>query len=355
MYRLAVLLSLFLSAVVAYAQPGSEAIESLLEAMNSDKLSVRETAERELAALPGITLGQIERIARSDGLTPEQAYRLRQVGRRLFDLRPLAGMGVQFQEGPSDEGVVITNTIVGFPARDVLEPLDVIQALNGQPMRTQNDLRWAILSRDPGDVLSLVVKRGDKILEVEVRLGRFGDLPNAQRLDKAAMAYAFGERWSRGVGEPLVDMTSIGSGITIEQWAQVEAGAADDDLAAMWPLTREAASRILAFGGLPRSGLAIRQALADFSAPLVAGDRSRERVSTIAQLVDQMRSLNRQRIVVDQRAQTLERHADMVTDEARREQLKEMRNTALQEIISIDAQLAALREGLRAIREDGRE
>jgi PDZ domain-containing protein len=340
--------------LAAHAQPGFETLDALLEAMNSERLAERESAEREIAALPGITLGQVERLARSDGLTPEQVYRLRQVGRRLFDMRPLAGMGVQFQ-GFSDDGVVIANTIEGFPARDVLEPLDSIQVLNGRRMRTQDDLRWAILSRDPGDLLALVVKRGDKTLEVEVRLGRFDDLPNAQRPNKVDLAYAFGERWSRGVGEPLVEMDSIGGDITVERWARVEAGAADDDRAAIWPLTRESASRILAFGGLPRSGLAIRQALADFSGPVVSRDRSRARVSTIAQLVDQMRSLNRQRIVVDQRAQTLERHADMVTDEARREQLKGMRNTALQEIIVIDAQLAALREGLRQIREDGRE
>lgn len=354
MQRMTLLLTIFLVTLAARAQPGSDALEALLEQMDSPTLVDRETAEREMSALPGITLGQVERLARADGLSPEQVFRLRQVGRRLFDLRPLAGMGVQFQ-GFSDEGVIIADTIKGFPARDVLEPLDTIQVLNGRKMRTQDDLRWAILSRDPGDVLSLVVKRADKTLEVEVRLGRFDDLPNAQKPSAVDLAYAFGKRWSRVVGEPLVEMDSIGRAITVEQWARVEAGQLGDNLDPMWPLTRDSASRILAFGGLPRSALSIRQALADFSGPMMAGDPARERVSTIAQLVDQMRSLSRQRIVVDQRAQTLARHADMVTDEARREQLKGMRNAALQELLSIDAQLAALREGLRQIREDGRE
>lgn len=339
---------------VALAQPRSDTVTQLLAQMNSDRLADREASERSMAQLPGLTLSQIERLAGDPARSPEQLHRLRQVARRLFDTRPLAGMGVQFQ-GFSDEGVIIGDTIDGFPAKGVLVPLDTIFSCNGEPMRTQDDLRWAILSRDPGDVVQLGVTRGTTNLELEVRLGTFTDLPNAIRPTSVDLAFAFAVRWQRVVGEPLSNAIPLGGTMTIEQWARVEAGRVNDETGPIWPLTRDSASRMIAFGGRPRSSLAIRQALADFTEPYIVGGAAGERISTIAEIVDQMRSLNRQRIVVDQRAQTLERHADMADDPLRQEQLIDRRNSALQEIIVLDGQLATLREALRQIRETGGE
>ncbi len=329
-----------------------DSIEEALSMMDSDLLADREAGERAMANAPGVTLADIEQLAQSLDRSPEQRHRLRQVARRLFDSRLLAGMGVQFQ-GFSDEGVIIGDTIEGFPARDVLLPLDMIQACNGEPMRTQDDLRWAILSRDPGDVIRLTVKRRSGIVELDVALGSFADLPNAIRPTSVDLAFAFAVRWQRVVGVPQSHTRPLGGDMTVEEWARVEAGQITESTGPLWPMTRESASRMVAFGGRPRSALAARQALADFSEPYIQGGAEGARMTTIAEIVDQMRSLNRQRIVVDQRAQTLERHADMVVDPARQEQLINMRNAALQEIIVLDSQLATLRESLRQIRETG--
>lgn len=340
--------------MTASAQPSGGTLEQLLTQMDGARLAEREAAERSLAAIPGLSLAQIETLARGEGLSPEQVFRLRQAGRRLFELKPMAGMGVQF-EGFSNAGVIIGQTIEGFHAHEVLEPFDTIVICNNERMRTQDDLRWSILSRDPGETLTLEIRRGVQTLHVDVRLGGFDELPNAQRPTRSDYANAFAARWKRAVDDPIERMAPIGGETTVEEWARIEAGEMGEEGRPQWPLTRDAAPRMVAFGGRPRSALSIRQALADFSGPMISGDPAREEVSAVAEIVDQMRALSRQRIVVDQRAQTLERHADMVADPARQEQLVEMRNAALQEIINLDAELAALREALRVIREQGRE
>lgn len=338
---------------VTSAQPSSDSVEQLLAKLDSPSLVDREDAERALFSQPSMTLEQIEALARRDGLSPEQALRLRQAARGLFTRRPMAGMGVQFQ-GFGPEGVTIGQTIPGFPADDVLEPLDTIVTCNGQRMRTQDDLRWAILSRSPGDPLALEIVRNGSPLAVEVRLGSFDDLPNAQRPTPLDVSNAFAIRWARSVQNPVDAAMPIGASVTVERWAQIEAGDTADERRAPWPLTRDAASRMVSFGGLPRSALAMRQALADYTVPAESGG-SRGEVSTIAAIVDQMRSLSRQRIVADQRARTLEIHADMVADPAGRERLLAQRKSALQESAMIERELATLREALRVIRENGGE
>jgi len=343
-----------LFATVAAAQPSDDAVERLLAKMDAPTLAEREDAERELFSQRSVTLEQIEELARRDDLSPEQTFRLRKAARSLFTRRPMAGMGVQFQ-GFSPEGVIIGQTIPGFPAHEVLEPLDTIVTCNGQRMRTQDDLRWAILSRDPGDPLTLEIVRSGATRTIEVRLGAFDDLPNAQRPTPLDVANAFTMRWARSVDTPAQRSMPIGAVLTVERWAQIEAGQSEEERSPQWPLTRDSASRLVSFGGRPRSALAIRQALADFTIPAEVGGASRGEVSTIAAIVDQMRSLSRQRIVVDQRARTLETHADMVADPARRDQLLALRNAALQESIDIERELASLREALRIIRETGGE
>jgi hypothetical protein len=353
MDRVFVLLPACALTMAAAAQPSDATLHQLLVKMDGAGLAEREEAERAFASVPGVTLEHLERLARGGELSPEQEFRLRQAARRIFELKPMAGMGVQFQ-GFSDSGVVIGQTIEGFPAHDVLRPGDMVVGCNGRRMRTQDELRWTILSCDPDEVLSLEIERGGQPVEVEVRLGSFDDLPNAQLPTPLDLSNAFGLRWGRAVQSPLEKLVPIGAGVSVDDWARVEAGESAEGRPPQWPLTRDSAARMVAFGGRPRSALSIRQALADFSGPMDAGDPLRERVTTIADIVDQIRALSRQRIVVDQRAQTLERHADMVVDPARKQQLVDMRAATLQEIVNIDAQLSALREALRIIREDGR-
>lgn len=69
-------------------------------------------------------------------------------------------------------GVVISGTIEGTPAADVLEPGDVVVELDGAPVDTDGDLRGAIAPRAAGEVVTVVVERGeaDERLTVGVEL-----------------------------------------------------------------------------------------------------------------------------------------------------------------------------------------
>lgn len=338
---------------VAAAQPSTENIEAWLQKLDSPTLAEREAAELELFGRQAVTIEQIEALARRDDLSPEQEFRLRKAARGRFIRKPLAGMGVAFSAG-SSEGVPIGETIPGFHAQEVLKPLDIITVCDGRRMRVQEDLQASILSANPGDVLELEVLRDGERLTLEVRLGSFDDLRNAQRPSAAVLARAFDLHWEQTVENLSRATTPIGAGISVEEWARVEAGEADENRGPLWPMARDSASRLIAFGGRPRSGLAIRQALADYTTPDTAAPFRGSEVFEVASIIDRMRSLSRQLIVLDQRAQTLETHADMVADPARREQLLNQRQAALTEAIDIERQLADLREALRVLRDNGR-
>lgn len=332
--------------------PGS-LVRELLTRLDSPTLSEREEAKQSLSSLPHFALGDLEKLAASSELSPEQRLRLRQVGRRLFDSRPLAGMGVQFG-GSGVEGVVIQDTIAGFQAAEVLKPLDTIRSVDGQRLMTQEDLRWLILSREPGDILKLEVLRDGKLETPEIKLGVFDDLPNAQRPSPVDLARAFALRWERRVDNATDPQMPIGAEISIERWASVEARGAQARPNDAWPLTRESGSRMIGFGGQARTFLNVHQAFAQQTWMPDEFVGSREYGATIAEVIDRIRTLSRQRAVIDQRARTLEQHADATANPDQRDQFQSMRKEALQELIRVDAEIALMREALRQLREDGR-
>jgi S1-C subfamily serine protease len=49
---------------------------------------------------------------------------------------------------------------------------DVITALNGKKIASFDDLRAEIEKRQPGDVVTLEVRRGDETLKLEAKLGK---------------------------------------------------------------------------------------------------------------------------------------------------------------------------------------
>ncbi|HKX48636.1 MAG TPA: PDZ domain-containing protein [Gaiellaceae bacterium] len=67
-------------------------------------------------------------------------------------------------------GVLVTSVAPDVPAAEVLEPEDVVVAVDGIPVKTPADLRARISTREPGDTLTLAVQRqGKKPIEVKVR------------------------------------------------------------------------------------------------------------------------------------------------------------------------------------------
>ena len=56
-------------------------------------------------------------------------------------------------------GTVISDTIPDTPAAEVLEPFDVITAIDGTPTPTDAELRTELEAREPGEVVSLTFER----------------------------------------------------------------------------------------------------------------------------------------------------------------------------------------------------
>jgi Lon-like protease len=67
-------------------------------------------------------------------------------------------------------GILVTSVAPDVPAAEVLEPGDVVVAVDGVPVKTPAELRARIGTREPGDTLTLSVRREDKKpIQVKVR------------------------------------------------------------------------------------------------------------------------------------------------------------------------------------------
>ena len=66
-------------------------------------------------------------------------------------------------------GVLVTSVYSDVPAAKVLDPNDVIVAVNDAPVRTPAQLRREIGRVEPGDALSLSVRRDGKVTDVTVK------------------------------------------------------------------------------------------------------------------------------------------------------------------------------------------
>lgn len=61
-------------------------------------------------------------------------------------------------------GVIVQDTLQGYPAENVLKPGDILVEINGEPVRTITDLGKILSKYGPGERVSLtVIRRGEKI------------------------------------------------------------------------------------------------------------------------------------------------------------------------------------------------
>jgi len=193
-------------------RPVPRPVLRMVDALDSDDLSTREDATEELkreVLRPGpVNPAMIQRLIHDPDLSPEQRARLILVDRSSFANSPRAAMGIRFAI-TNGAGVGINQTYPKFPSFKVLQPGDVILTADGQEMSTQDDLRFTILSRDPGDVLSLKVQRGEDIIECEVELGFYNNLEQP-RLPEQTLDRAWERRMRRlsqigSESEPVID------------------------------------------------------------------------------------------------------------------------------------------------------
>ena len=72
--------------------------------------------------------------------------------------------------GDVPEGVVLQQVLTGGPAVGLLEPGDVIRAIDGRPARTNGAIAAALAAHEPGDRVSVGVLRAGEEIEVPVTL-----------------------------------------------------------------------------------------------------------------------------------------------------------------------------------------
>lgn len=217
----------------AFAQP-SEHGRALVDQLESEHWLDRDQAMRELSAYADeFTLEQLEFFLADQTLSLEQRARLMQACAQRFGEHPKGGLGVSFGaiSVGSIEVVPIPNN-PAFPASEMLNPGDAIASVGGVMMTSSFDLRAQILSREPGEMLPVMVIRAGKLIEIDLPLGSFTKLSGAARLDPPMAKRALEIRWARkGIVIPPPD--TIGSAITLEQWTQaVFPTDAPDDLQA---------------------------------------------------------------------------------------------------------------------------
>jgi S1-C subfamily serine protease len=58
-----------------------------------------------------------------------------------------------------------------FQDKDFRVGGDVITAVEGKAVRSESDLAKALLVRKPGDTITVAIRRGDKRLNVRIKLG----------------------------------------------------------------------------------------------------------------------------------------------------------------------------------------
>jgi hypothetical protein len=96
-------------------------------------------------------------------LSQEQRHRLLLVSRERLLNRPRGALGISMQWIPApDEAsgeVRIINLLPGLPAEEVLELGDRIVQVDGQPLRGNQSLVNHVQKRNPGDRVSLTVRR----------------------------------------------------------------------------------------------------------------------------------------------------------------------------------------------------
>jgi PDZ domain-containing protein len=76
-------------------------------------------------------------------------------------------------------------------ARDILQPKDVIVAVDGQPVSTSTDLIALIQAHRPGETAQMTVKRGDQSLTLTVPLGESPDEPGRARIGIAVLTHLY--------------------------------------------------------------------------------------------------------------------------------------------------------------------
>jgi hypothetical protein len=214
---IATLLSIACGFVLGLAQPVSTTdFPTLVERLDDDAWLTRESATQSIATDDSIPLDAIAGALGRDDLSTEQRTRLWQAALNRFRMEPKGGLGVSFQPG-GEGGVRIGETIAGFPAAELLRAGDTVVSVEGRYVSGQNELRAEILSRRPGEVMGVLVRRDREVLELALPLGAYSELTGAAMLDEPTAAWALRLRLERA-GAAAERIDGIGDGLGATAW-----------------------------------------------------------------------------------------------------------------------------------------
>lgn len=233
---------LFAAALLGVAQPGVAAdmhqppvpearpapddglawLAAKVAALDSDELLVRDAADEAIRVDDRTNLALIERFLAGPGATSlslEQRERIVKLALELFRHEPRGALGVSFARFDASEGVEISGTVDGFDAARSLRRGDIMRAMDGVPVRFNNEARAVILSHDPGDELNIEIVRQGEVRSVTVRLGSFHQLRNAYEPEDMVLAAAWELRCARRSGQAAAELPRVlDPGLSGERW-----------------------------------------------------------------------------------------------------------------------------------------
>lgn len=195
-------------------------MDGLIGSLDDSSWIVREQSTRMLGdPNEGFELDMFADALERGDLSPEARLRLKIAARELFGQTTKAGLGVGF--GAVRDGGVEIGTVVAdvdrFPAAGMLVPMDLIVGAEGKPLTTSEELRAMILSHEPGETLNLMVRRGERVLDLDLPLGSYEFLKGAAPISPRVADRAIEIRWARrGISIPASNIA--GSEISVDDW-----------------------------------------------------------------------------------------------------------------------------------------
>lgn len=139
-------------------------ILAAVEMLGSDDYAQREAATAQLLDDDERRLQMVAALAR-ENLETEQRCRLLQIIQQQLLFAPRGALGIQMERplgmigGPGAQEIKITGLIANFPAERVLQVGDRITAIDGEPLIRQEDLVARVQTKQPGDMVSVSVRR----------------------------------------------------------------------------------------------------------------------------------------------------------------------------------------------------
>ena len=139
------------------------ALAELVALLDDATFGAREKAMQRLLGGPVNRLQICKMLAGTD-LSLEQRHRLLALLRHdllnALDADADRGaIGIQIDQRKQPNEIIIEQLIENLPAIEVLEPGDRITHLDGKPLPTWDQFRKSILSKKPGDVVSVTIER----------------------------------------------------------------------------------------------------------------------------------------------------------------------------------------------------